>query len=251
MRLSVLLFALFIGLGGVTAAHASTLACPSSPQSAEITPAPPGWTAIPDTGSLTGNEIVESGDGKRLVCTYGIAGRIEREPPAGEPICVVQGVGFNCNRPQRLEDLGPPLATRQITEGDTIDLDIDEVVKGPIRGRIPTKPKGVPDLLFEGHNMTVRPTPGFEQPGFRFLNGSLTASPFMAKRFPIENECHIPRTIPLSGVHGMMYDTDRTTLTLQLIACVSSNTGDWYVIQLTEMNRTNNITRATLRWWRL
>ncbi|MDC7684697.1 hypothetical protein PQU92_15535 [Asticcacaulis sp. BYS171W] len=247
MRLFLVLFAVGLSLGTFTDAEAATLACPSSPQSAQITPAPSGWTPIPDTGSFTEAEVIE----RRLVCTYGIAGRIDRETPDGEPICVVQGQGFNCRRPQRLEDLGPPLGTRQITEGETIDLDVDTVAAGPLRGSIPTKRKGVPDLLFEGHNMTVRPTQGFEQPGFRFLNDSATASPFMAKRFPIEAECHIPRTIPQPGVHGMMYDTDRTTLTLQLIACVSSNTGDWYLIQLTEMSRTNNITRATLRWWRM
>ncbi|ESQ76937.1 hypothetical protein [Asticcacaulis sp. YBE204] len=56
----------------------------------------------------------------------------------------------------------------------------------------------------------------------------------MGQGYSIENECHIPD--PIVGAYaisGLMYDTDRTTLTPQLSACVLTASGDWYLIQLT------------------
>lgn len=239
------LLTLFLSLMAA-AVEAATIDCPTQRQTAEITTTPAGWSPIEDTDGFSGREITGSGANLSLVCTYGIAGRIERDPPPGQRVCTVSASGFVCDRPRRLEDLGPPAGTKQITQGDLIDLDVQPAFKP--RQSVSLK-RGINDLLFRGHAFDGQIASGFEQPGFALQNGSLTASPFLTKRFPPETECQIPETLSRTGLFGPMYDTDRTTLTSALFGCVSSNTGDWYLVRLTQMTRVNNVTRATLTWW--
>ena len=225
-------------------AMARSVACPSGPLHAEIIDPPVGWSPVQDSGAFSAARVEGAGANLALICEYGEAGRITSQPPPGERVCRVSGTGFDCRRPVNTDELGPPVGTLQLVEGDTVDLDVAPPLKS-IKFSLTTKSTSLTksiDFIFANF-VNTRDQPGYD------LESSSRASPFV-RRFPQPNECPLGGTTS-TGVYFPLIDPNtRTTQTGPMFACVTTSSGKWYLTQLTKISRSDNKTRATLTWWR-
>lgn len=236
-----LLSMLGVSAGLALSASAATIACPAGPLHSEIVDAPGNWTPVPIEGALSGAELRGAIPDFLLVCKYGPAGEITLVPPAQHPICrKLTATSFDCRAPINTGELGPPIGSLKLVEGDKVDLDTKPSSKTTSISTSFISSKAV-DFIFANFVNTTN------QPGYDAENGAKIA--VFTRRFPIETECPLNGGSSSGNYFPLIDTATGRAQTGPMFSCVTTAGGKWYVTQLTEISRSDGKTRATLTWW--